>query len=158
MPEYLSKEKRAELESELAELKGSKRREILEALEYAKSLGDLSENAEYHQAREDQGRLEDRVRYLEDLLKSSILIEKGGGDIVDIGSSVVVNKEGSDVSDGKTGKREFLIVGHEEADSVAGKISHQSPLGEALMGKKKGESVDVVTPRGKVTYKISKIS
>src|SRR3972149_11380034 len=95
--DYITKEKRHALEIELKELKGPKRKEILESLEYAKSLGDLSENAEYHQAREDQGRLEERIRKIEEILQSSEVVSGGGGDIIQIGSKVVVRKEGTKV-------------------------------------------------------------
>jgi len=151
MAEYLSKEKKTELQNELLEAKTSKRKEILEALEYAKSLGDLSENAEYHQAREDQGKLEERIGYLETLLEESLVIEKTDSDIVEIGSFVKVKK-----SDGE--EKEFTIVGQEEADFPNGKISHGSPIGEALMGKKKGDEIIVHTPKGDTKYKITKIN
>lgn len=151
MAEYLSKEKKAELQKELLEAKTTKRKEILEALEYAKSLGDLSENAEYHQAREDQGKLEERIQYLETLLEESLVIEKSDSDIVEIGSFVKVKK-----SDGE--EKEFTIVGQEEADFPNGKISHGSPIGEALMGKKKGDEIIVHTPKGDTKYKITKIN
>lgn len=151
MAEYLSKEKKEELQKELLESKSTKRKAILDALEYAKSLGDLSENAEYHQAREDQGKLEERIQYLETLLEESLVIEKKDSDIVEIGSFVKVKK-----SDGE--EKEFTIVGQEEADFPAGKISHMSPIGEALMGKKKGDEITVHTPKGDTKYKITKIN
>lgn len=151
MAEYLSKEKKEELQKELLESKSTKRKTILDALEYAKSLGDLSENAEYHQAREDQGKLEERIQYLETLLEESLVIEKTDSDVVEIGSFVKVKK-----SDGED--KEFTIVGQEEADFPAGKISHMSPIGEALMGKKKGDEIIVHTPKGDTKYKITKVN
>lgn len=151
MAEYLSKEKKEDLQKELLESKTIKRKEILDALEYAKSLGDLSENAEYHQAREDQGKLEERIVYLENLLEESLVIEKTDSGIVEIGSLVKVKK-----ADGKDS--EFTIVGQEEADFPNGKISHGSPIGEALMGKKKGDEITVHTPKGDAQYKIVKVS
>lgn len=151
MAEYLSKEKKEELQKELLESKSTKRKTILDALEYAKSLGDLSENAEYHQAREDQGKLEERIQYLETLLEESLVIEKTDSDVVEIGSFVKVKK-----SDGE--EKEFTIVGQEEADFPAGKISHGSPIGEALMGKKKGDEIIVHTPKGDTKYKITKVN
>jgi len=151
MAEYLSKEKKEELQKELLESKTIKRKTILDALEYAKSLGDLSENAEYHQAREDQGKLEERIQYLETLLEESVVIEKKDSDVVEIGSFVKVKK-----SDGED--KEFTIVGQEEADFPAGKISHMSPIGEALMGKKKGDEIIVHTPKGDTKYKITKVN
>ncbi|MDO8658968.1 MAG: transcription elongation factor GreA [Candidatus Parcubacteria bacterium] len=150
--DYITAEKRKELETELMSLKGPKRREILEALQYAKSLGDLSENAEYHQAREDQGKLEERIAKIDQILKSSETIKKGGGDAVEVGSTVVVQKE-------KDKERKiFTIVGSEEADMKTGKISHKSPFGEALFGKKKNESVSFKTPSGMVNYKVIDVS
>ena len=149
---YITKEKRKALELELADLKGPKRKEILANLEYAKSLGDLSENAEYHQTREDQGKLEERIVKIEQILQSSRTVEGGGGDIIEIGSNVVVQKENS--KETKT----YTIVGSEEADMSAGKISNRSPFGEALFGKKKGESISFKTPSGVVNYKIIKVS
>lgn len=150
--DYITKEKRKELEIELEDLKGPKRQEILAALEYAKSLGDLSENAEYHQTREDQGKLEERIAHVEQILQSSQTIDGGGGDTVEVGSTVVVQKEASNE------KKTYTIVGSEEADMVKGKISNKSPFGEALFGKKKGASVSFKTPNGKVNYKIISVS
>ena len=149
---YITKEKKKELESELIELSGPKRKEIISALEYAKSLGDLSENAEYHQAREDQGKLEERIKVVEHILKSSVVVKKSGGDIVEIGSDVVVEKEGTKE------QKNYIIVGSEEADMLQGKISNNSPIGQALFGKKKGDTVSFSTPKGLVNYKIIKVS
>src|SRR5665811_350173 len=145
---YITKEKKKLFEKELEDLKGPKRKEILESLAYAKSLGDLSENAEYHQAREDQGRLEARIRKIEGILQSAEVVSGGGGDIVQIGSKVVVQK------DGDSEKKTYTIVGSEEANTAEGKISNKSPFGEALFGKKKGDKISFKTPNGKVDYKI----
>jgi len=149
---YITEEKKKALEAELEDLKGPKRKEILATLEYAKSLGDLGENAEYHQAREDQGKLEERIKHIEQILQSSQIFKRHAGDVVEVGSKVVVQKEGS--KDEKT----YVIVGSEEADMVAGKISNKSPFGEALFGKKKGASFSVKTPGGLVNYKIVSVS
>lgn len=149
---YITKEKKEEFELELKDLKGPKRKEILEALEYAKSLGDLSENAEYHQAREDQGKLEGRIAKIEEILRSALVVTGGGGDIVEIGSKVVVQREGD-----KTEKN-YQIVGSEEADTKEGKISNKSPFGAALFGKKKGDSISFTTPNGEAKYKIVNVS
>ena len=121
-------------------------------MEYAKSLGDLSENAEYHQTREEQGKLEERILYIERILQSSQTFKRRGGDVVDIGSKVVVQKEG------KKEDIAYTIVGSEEVDMAKGKISHKSPFGEALFGKKKGDSVSFKTPNGAVNYKIISVS
>lgn len=150
--DYITKEKRKALEIELEDLKGPKRKEILASLEYAKSLGDLSENAEYHQTREDQGKLEERIKHIEQILQSSQTVSKGGGDVVEVGSTVVVQKKGS--KEDKT----YTIVGSEEADMAKGKISNRSPFGEALFGKKKGNDVSFKTPNGVVNYKIINVS
>ena len=157
--DYITEEKRKALEAELADLKGPKRKEILKGLEYAKSLGDLSENAEYHQAREEQGKLEARIAKIEQILKSSETVRGGGGETVEIGSKVVVRKGGSKgMSASKAGDKTYVIVGSEEADMAAGKISNRSPLGTALFGKKKGDSVSLKTPNGDVDYKIINVS
>lgn len=150
--DYITSEKRKALEAELVDLQGPKRKEILLALEYAKSLGDLSENAEYHQAREEQGKLEARIQKIEQILQSSITVKGGGGDIVEIGSKVTVQKEGTQE------EKNYVIVGSEEADMANGKISNRSPFGEALFGKKKGEKVTFKTPNGVVNYKIISVS
>ncbi len=150
--DYITEEKKQALIKELADLKGPKRQEILDALQYAKSLGDLSENAEYHQAREDQGKLEERIRKVEQILQSSEVIKGGGTDTVGIGSKVVVQKEGT------KDERTYTIVGAEEADTVAGKISNHSPIGEALFGKKKGDTASFNAPNGIIHYKIISVS
>lgn len=150
--DYITEEKRKELLVELEDLKGPKRKEIIASLEYAKSLGDLSENAEYHQAREEQARLEERISHIEKILQSSQTVHGGGGDIIEVGSNVIVQKENS--KEQKT----FTIVGSEEADMAKGKISNRSPFGEALFGKKKGANVSFKTPSGVVNYKIISVS
>jgi transcription elongation factor GreA len=157
--DYITEEKRKALEAELADLKGPKRKEIIKSLEYAKSLGDLSENAEYHQTREEQGKLEARIAKIEQILKSSETVRGGGGETVEIGSKVIVRKQGGkSLPAGKAGDKTYVIVGSEEADMAAGKISNRSPLGTALFGKKKGDSVSLKTPNGDVNYKIINVS
>lgn len=150
--DYITKEKREALELELIELKGPKRKELLEALEYAKSLGDLSENAEYHQTREDQAKLEERIVKIESILQSSLTVLANGGDVIQVGSEVVVEKSGSGE------KKTYTIVGSEEADMKEGKISNRSPFGEAMFGKKKGETITFKTPSGAVVYKVISVS
>lgn len=146
--EYVSAERLVELKEELNTLKTIERKKIAEQLEYAKSLGDLSENAEYHEAREAQVTVEDRIEYLEDILKRAIVVHAKGGSIIDVGSTVVVEREGT--KDEQT----VTIVGSEEINAAQGKISNTSPLGSQLIGKKKGDSAIVSTPRGNVTYRI----
>ena len=146
--EYLTREKFKELEKELEYLRTSKRREIAEALEYAKSLGDFSENQEYQEARDSQAILEDRINRLEAILKSAKIISTQGTNLVTVGSLVTVEK-GLDKS-----RKSYTMVGSEEVDAHAGKISVHSPLGLAAMGKSKGESFSFDTPSGEMTYKI----
>ncbi len=148
---YISEEKKKELERELIEMQTTKRKEILEALEFAKSLGDLSENAEYHQAREEQGKLEERISSVENLLQNSAIIKSHHGTKVEVGTTVVVQKEG------QKEKQTFKIVGSEEADFAKGMISNNSPLGMALQGKSKGDTAKFKTPKGIIEYKIINI-
>jgi len=150
--DYITKEKRKELEVELVDLRGPKRKEILDALQYAKSLGDLSENAEYHQTREDQGKLEERIAKIEEILRSSETVVGGGGDVIEVGSKVTVQKEGS------SEKKNYVIVGSEEADMAKGKISNKSPFGKALFGRKKSDNISFKTPSGVVNYRIISVS
>ena len=148
MKELLTKENKEALEKELKQLSGAKRREIIAAVEYAKSLGDLSENAEYHAAREAQGKLEDRIQQIEHTLKYGEVVEKSSDGSISVGSIVVVKKEG------EVNTRTFQIVGSEETDMLSGKISYKSPIGQALHGKKKGDTVSVSTPKGDTQYEI----
>jgi transcription elongation factor GreA len=149
--EFISQEKFEELTRELEELRTTRRREVAEQLEYARSLGDLSENAEYQEAREMQGAVEERIQKLEAILKSAKIVRNTKSDAVSMGSSVSVQKVGSDE------KHNYHIVGAEEADLFAGKISYHSPLGGALLGKKKGEEFSFHTPKGTQKYKILKV-
>lgn len=149
---YITKDKKKMLEVELVDLRGPKRKEILERLVNAKALGDLKENAEYHQAREDQGRLETRIQKIEQILQSAEVVSGGGGDVVQIGSKVVAQKRGT------TEKKIYTIVGSEEASFSEGKISNKSPLGAAMFGKKKGSQASFKTPNGTVDYKIIDVS
>ncbi len=145
--EYITLEKKASLEAELNELVTLKRPEIAAALEYAKSLGDLSENAEYHQSREDQAHLEDRIKEIEHILRNAEISERHHADIVELGATVSVKKKGD-----KEVKK-FFIVGSEEADVQDGKISNESPLGKALLGKKEKDEATFNNPKGdEVTY------
>ena len=146
--EYLTKEKFEQLNAELKELKTVKRREVAESLDYARGLGDLSENAEYHEARELQANIEDRIVKLESMLKNATIMsaESAHGERVRIGSAVVVEKHGN------TSHKKFKIVGSEETNMLERKLSHLSPLGEALMGKKKGDKFSFKTPKGNVNY------
>lgn len=145
-PEYLTKEKYKELESELEHLKHTRRKEVADNLEYARSLGDLSENAEYHEARELQAQIEDRIRHLEQVLKTAEIVSNTNKNQVEAGVTVTLKKED------KKEKRRYQIVGTEEADIKQNKISYLSPLGKAMMGKKKGEEFSFILPNGEKTY------
>ena len=152
--QYLTNEKFTELKKELEFLKAEKRKEVADHVEYAKKLGDLSENAEYHQAREEQGEVEDRIRYIENLLKTAVITKAGGGAVITVGSTVRLEKEGS--TDNKS--HLFTIVGSEESDTSQGKISNVSPLGSALLGHKEGDKVTVQTPKGQISYRIAALA
>lgn len=148
---YLSKEKFDELTKELEHLKTTRRREIAEQLEYARSLGDLSENAEYEEARNLQAATEDRIRVIENELARARIIEHSKGSTVSLGSFVTIQKQG------EKEEHTYEIVGSAEANMQERKISHLSPLGGALMGKKKGEVFSFDTPKGAQKYKIVSI-
>jgi transcription elongation factor GreA len=149
----VSQEKFDEIIKELEHLKTVRRTEIAKNLEYARSLGDLSENAEYQEARDLQAATEERIKKLEDLVKNTKIVTDGKKKSeISFSSKVSIKKEGSnDV-------HEYIIVGSEEADMREKKLSHVSPLGSALMGKKKGDVFTFETPSGKQTYTIEKVS
>lgn len=149
--ELLSQEKFEELTQELEDLKTRRRKEIAEQLEYARSLGDLSENAEYQEAREMQAAVEERIQKLESILKGAKITKAAKTDGIGMGSVVTVEKVGDKE------KHTYTVVGAEEADMLKGKISYHSPLGAALMGKKKGDEFTFATPRGSMKYKILKV-
>ena len=151
-PIYLTKEGREKLKEELEYLKKQKMPQVVERIARAKELGDLSENAEYHAAREEMAWAQSRLKELGRILDNAeiISIENKSKDIVDIGSKVVVeinNKE-----------REYTIVGAQEADPAERKISNESPLGRAFLGRTRGESVQVEVPSGVQVYKIVSIN
>jgi transcription elongation factor GreA len=147
----LSKEKLEELKNELAYLKTTRRKEIADELEYAKSLGDLSENAEYHEARDNQAKTEKRILELEAIVKDAKVMTHVKSDVVRVGSHVVIKKK----KEGTT--REMTLVESEEADSATGKISVASPLGHALLGHKKGDEVSYESPAGTMTYTVESV-
>ena len=146
--EYLTKEKFDELTKELEQLKKVRRREIAEDLEYAKSLGDLSENAEYQEAREMQAEVEERISKLESMLKSATIVSHKKSDVVGVGSMVTIERESD--KDART----YTIVGSEEANVSGGKISTNSPLVVAMLGKKKGDRFMCKSPKGEIHYRI----
>ncbi|MCA9352852.1 transcription elongation factor GreA [Patescibacteria group bacterium] len=150
--EFLTAEKQVELKKELEFLKTEKRSEILERLAFAKSLGDLSENAEYHTSKEAQGKNEARISQIEAILKNAVVVEANTDGIIDVGSIVTLIKK--DSGEEKT----YQIVGNEEADFASGKISFESPLGSALMHKQQGDEVSVETPKGGIIYVVNNVS
>ena len=148
---FLTKEKFEELKKELEHLKTVRRKEVAESLEYARSLGDLSENAEYQEARDMQAAIEERITHLETVIKEAKIVSHDKSDVVGLGSEVCIQKAGekSDIC--------YTIVGTEEANIHDKKLSYLSPLGEALMGKSKGEEIEFQTPAGKQKYKVLKV-
>jgi len=147
---YLTPEGEAKLQAELAELTGPRREELSQRLRSAIQMGDLSENADYHKAKEDQGFLEGRIQEIEAALRTAVIIEKKHGDAVNVGSHVTVQEEDFD-------PETFYVVGAKEADPRIGRISNESPIGSALMGHKVGEVVEATTPGGQIKFKILKV-
>lgn len=149
--EFLTQEKKEELEAEMEKLKTSVRADILERLAFAKSLGDLSENAEYHASKDAQGKNEARISQIEHILKNSVVVEANTDGTVGLGSHIVlVKKETGD-------EYTYQIVGNEEADLSAGKMSFESPIGAAVMNTKKDDEVSVETPRGKTVFVVKSV-
>lgn len=150
---FLTQEKFEELKKELDHLKTVRRKEVAESLEYARSLGDLSENAEYQEARDMQAAIEERIGYLEKTIKEAkIVTDTKKGDVIGLGSEVTIQK------DKEKDKKDYIIVGSDEANIHDRKLSYLSPLGEALMGKTKGDEFEFETPVGKQKYKVLKVS
>ena len=151
MSEYLSPQGLEKLKRELEELKTVERREIAARLEAAKALGDLSENAEYQEAKEAQSLNESQIAELEEMLRNAVVIKKPTDlNVVQVGATIDVESD--------LGRETFTIVGSEEASPLEGKISNESPLGKSFLGKKAGETTEIKTPGGMVKYKILKIS
>jgi transcription elongation factor GreA len=149
-PIYLTPEGEARLKAELAELTGSRREELAQRLRSAIQMGDLSENADYHKAKEDQAFLEGRIQEIEAILRMATVVEKQHSDVVMVGSRVTVQEEGFD-------PETFYVVGAKEADPRNGKISNESPIGSALMDHKAGDVVEAQTPGGNLKFKIIKV-
>jgi transcription elongation factor GreA len=147
---YLTQEGLDNLKKELKDLIEVKRPEIAKRIKDAREMGDISENSEYDSAKQEQAYIEGRIAELDDIIKNAKVTETAGKkDFVDIGASVTVHIDGGDNT--------FRIVGAPEADPVANKISHESPLGSALLGKKVGDKIQVEAPVGKLNYTILKI-
>ena len=150
-PNYLTPEGEAKLNAELQELKGTKREELSKRLRSAIQMGDLSENADYHKAKEDQGFLEGRIQEIEAILRNTIIIEKTQSrGVVFIGSHVTIQEENYE-------PETYHLVGPTEADPRNGKISYESPIGRALMDKKVGDIAEAETPGGNIKFTIIKI-
>ena len=146
---YLTPEGEAKLKAELAELTGPRREELAQRLRAAIQMGDLSENADYHKAKEDQGFLEGRIQEIEAVLRTAVIVEKTDSDVVTVGSRVTVQEDNFD-------PETYDVVGAKEADSRKNKISNESPIGNALMGHKAGDVVEAETPDGKIRFRILK--
>ena len=147
---YLTPEGEQKLKAELAELTGHKREELAKRLRSAIQMGDLSENAEYHKAKEDQAFLEGRIQEIEAILRTATIVEKKQSDVVEVGAQVTIQEEDYD-------PETFYLVGATEADPRNGKISNESPFGKALLNHKVGDVVEAETPGGKVKLRILKI-
>jgi len=149
-PQYLTPEGEKKLKAELAELTGPKREELAQRLRSAIQMGDLSENADYHKAKEDQSFLEGRIQEIEAILRTATIIEKKHSDVVTVGSRVTIQEEDFD-------PETFDLVGAKEADPRNGRISNESPFGKALMDHMVGDIVEAETPSGKIKLKIIKV-
>ena len=149
-PTYLTPEGAEKLKAELTELTGPRRTELSQRLRSAIQMGDLSENADYHKAKEDQAFLEGRIKEIEAVLRNAVIIEKTRSDVVTVGSTVTVQEADFD-------PETYYMVGAKEADPRNGRISNESPIGKALLDHKVGDVVEAETPGGKLKFKILKI-
>lgn len=143
-PEGLQK-----LKEELDHLVSERRQEIIERIQEAVAHGDLSENADYAQAKEEQAFVEGRIQEIEEIIRNAEIIHHVDSDVVNIGSGVKVKIDGKEYS--------YTVVGSNEANPKEGRISNESLVGRALMGRKKGEKIDIQTPAGKKVYEIVKV-
>ncbi|MDO4781387.1 MAG: transcription elongation factor GreA [Candidatus Saccharibacteria bacterium] len=143
---HITAQGKQELEAELQQLKG-RRGEVADKIAAARDFGDLSENAEYDAAREEQGLLETRIAEIEEILQKAQIIDAGGSAVVVLGSTVELTAGTKTVT--------YTVVGPVEADPLEGKISNESPIGQALMGKSVGDTVTITTPKGELTYTIA---
>lgn len=148
---YLTQEGFKKLQAELEYLTKDKRKEVAQRIKEAKEFGDLSENSEYEEAKNEQAFVEGRIAEVKNIIKNSVLISENNSsrDKISVGSKITVEVEGE--------LTEFIIVGSTEADPLAGKISNESPIGKALLDKKPGDEISIEVPAGKLTYKIKKI-
>ena len=148
-PVLLTQEGLEKLQKELDELRTTRRKEVAERIQYAKAFGDITENAEYEDAKNEQGMLEGRILTLEKMVRNAVIIEEHHDGVVQVGSRVRVRNE--------FGEEEFTIVGPAEVDVSAGRISMESPVGKALLGHRVGEEVSVQTPGGTRPMTILKV-
>ncbi|MEK7159007.1 MAG: transcription elongation factor GreA [Patescibacteria group bacterium] len=147
----LTEEGKIKLEAELKELKEVRRPDIIGKIEQAKEMGDLSENAEYHDAKDQQGLLEARVAEIEGILKKAIIAGKTIDDgLINMGTKFSVKDKNGNI-------RELAIVGYNEADPMAGKISNESPMGKAFFNRKAGDRVEVEAPSGTIVFDVMEI-
>lgn len=151
-PYYITAEALEKLKTELDYLKKVKRREVADKIQAAIQLGDLSENAEYHDAKDELGMLEGRISTIDDQIKNAVIIEEGKGkrDAIEVGCSAELELDGQ--------RLKYTIVGPNEADPAQGFISNETPLAEALMGHRAGEQVEFEAPAGTKIYKIISVS
>lgn len=150
LTQYMTKEKLTELTNEKSVLTKEEIPALAKRIDEAREMGDLSENAEYHAARDEMAWKQSRVRELDSLISNAAVFDKSEGSLqVEVGSKIVVKINGV--------KKEYWIVGAQEAEPAVGKISNESPLGNAFLGKVRGDSVDVKVPSGVQTYKIISI-
>ncbi len=148
---YLTEEGAEKLRVELEELKGPRRVELAKRLREAIQQGDLSENADYSKAKEDQGFLEGRIQEIEALLgRASIIINGSAGGVIGVGSVVTIKEKGREPT-------KYFVVGAQEADPRNGRISNESPIGRALLGHKTGETVIAETPAGQLHFEITDV-
>jgi transcription elongation factor GreA len=150
--QFITRAGKLKLEQELAELEGPRRQEISRRLKSAIEMGDLSENADYISAKEDQGFLEGRIQEIKAILKNAIVVDENNTNTheIQIGNKVTLQE-------GDYPEEVYELVGANEADPKAGKISYESPLGAALLGKHKGDTITVNAPGGTIHFKVVKI-
>jgi len=149
-PFYITEEGLKKLKEQLYFLEKVQRPKVAERIKEARSHGDLSENAEYDAARDEQSFIEGQIAELKDKIKRAKIIEKRHSEVIGVGSTVEVESEGE--------RETFFLVGPEEADPASGKISIDSPIGKALLNHKAGDRITVLTPAGEFVYKIIKVS
>jgi transcription elongation factor GreA len=150
---YLTSQKKKDLEKELDELKNKKRKEVAVALDEARHLGDLSENAEYQEARENQAMVEYQISQIETILKDAVIVKSHKSDVVEIGTTVTIRKKSAKTT------QVYQIVGSQESSMKDGKISNTSPLAQAMLEKTKGDDFTFVAPNGmEMHYTIVDIS